>query len=116
MYNERLSTVSGITIPHDMPGVRRSWFVYVIRLDAAIDRDHVLAELDTRGVPTRPYFTPIHTQPFYQDELGFREGMFPITEFVSRSTLALPFHNGLSEEQIAYVVSMLEEVLDEQTK
>ena len=116
MYNERLSTVSGITIPHDMPGVRRSWFVYVIRLDAAIDRDHVLAELDTRGVPTRPYFTPIHTQPFYQDKFGFREGMFPITEFVSRSTLALPFHNGLSEEQIAYVVSMLEEVLDEQTK
>ena len=52
---------------------------------------------------SRPYFPPIHLQPFYQERFGYREGDFPVTERVARSTLALPFHGGLGEDEVAYV-------------
>jgi perosamine synthetase len=111
MYNERLLEIPGILIPYGNPNVRRSWFVYVIRLDPTFSRDKVLAELESRGVPSRPYFPPIHTQPFYMSKFGYRDGDYPITEAISRTTLALPFHNGLSETQVDFVVQTLEEAL-----
>ena len=39
-YDALLGTIDGVTIPAPTaPGDVRSWFVYVVRLDAAIDRD-----------------------------------------------------------------------------
>jgi dTDP-4-amino-4,6-dideoxygalactose transaminase len=33
---------------------RMSWFVYVVRLAADIDRKRVMAALEEQGVPSRP--------------------------------------------------------------
>ncbi len=38
---------------------------------------------------------------------GYKEGDFPITEGVAASTIALPFFNDLTDEQIDYVVEVL---------
>ncbi len=37
--------------------------------------------------------------------------MLPITEDISKRTLALPFHNNLREEEVEEVVSTLERVV-----
>jgi dTDP-4-amino-4,6-dideoxygalactose transaminase len=114
-YNERLKDVDGVQIPYIAPTTTRlSWFVYVIRLTPAIDRNAIMAALEERGIPSRPYFTPIHLQPFYRERFGFREGDFPVTERVARSTLALPFYGNLSESQVAFVCEALSQVLASQ--
>ena len=112
MYNERLKDVDGVHIPYVAPTTTRmSWFVYVIRLASEIDRDAIMAALEERGIPSRPYFTPIHLQPFYRERFGYREGDFPVTESVARSTLALPFSSVMTEEQVGYVCENLVAVL-----
>jgi len=112
-YNERLKDVEGVQIPYIAPTTTRmSWFVYVIRLAPAIDRNAVMAALEERGIPSRPYFTPIHLQPFYRQRFGYREGDFPVTEAVARSTLALPFSSVMTEEQVEYVCKHLMAVLE----
>jgi perosamine synthetase len=112
-YVERLSGTPDITLPWIAPSTTRmSWFVFVIRLAPEIDRDAVVAALAADGVPTRPYFAPIHLQPFYRERFGYREGDFPIAEAVARSTLALPFHNHLTDAEIDYVTEKLIAALD----
>jgi len=112
MYNERLSEVEGVTIPFVAPTTTRmSWFVYVIRLGSNLDRNKVMQELETRGIPSRPYFTPIHLQPFYRRMFGYQEGDFPTAESVAQCTLALPFYGNLEEEQVDYVCGNLSEIL-----
>ena len=109
-YNQKLSTIEEIQIPYISPDTTKmSWFVYVIRLEKSINRDGVIKYLNREGVQCKPYFTPIHLQPFYKDMFGFRKGDFPITEDVSARTIALPFFNNLKEEQIDYVVEKLKE-------
>jgi len=108
MYNERLCEVEGVTIPYVAPETTRmSWFVYVVRLAPEINRNRVMAGLEEQGVPSRPYFTPIHLQKFYRQRFGYREGDFPVTEAVARSTLALPFSSVMTEEQVDYVCGAL---------
>jgi len=108
MYNERLCEVEGVTILYVAPETTRmSWFVYVVRLAPEIVRNRIMADLEERGVPSRPYFTPIHLQKFYRERFGYREGDFPVTEAVARSTLALPFSSVMTEEQVDYVCGAL---------
>ena len=103
--------IDGVTIPAPTaPGDVRSWFVYVVRLDAAIDRNAVMAALQARGVACKPYLPAVHLQPFYRS-LGHRPGEFPIAEAVARSTLALPFHTRLAADDQAYVAACLADVL-----
>jgi len=65
-----------------------------------------------RAIPSRPYFTPIHLQPFYRERFGYREGDFPVTEAVAHSVLALPFSSVMTEEQVEYVCENLVAVLE----
>ena len=112
MYNERLSRLNGLSIPHIAPTTTRmSWFVYVVRLDSGIDRNIVMSRLRDQGIASRPYFTPIHLQPFYVERFGYRPGDFPVTEAVAESTLALPFHSNLQEETIDLVYEGLRQAI-----
>jgi len=112
-YTEKLQELSGVQVPWVSPDVMMSWFVYVIRLEKSYtkeQRDAVLAYLENKGVQCRPYFVPIHLQPFYRQK-GYTEGDFPVTESVGNRTIALPFFNNLSEQDIDTVVTTLQHAL-----
>ena len=112
MYNERLAQIDGVTLPFIAPTTTRlSWFVYVIRLSQGINRDTVMEKLEKRGIPSRPYFTPIHLQPFYRQMFGYQVGDFPVTERVAERVLALPFYGGMEEEKVDYVCVNLRDAI-----
>jgi perosamine synthetase len=115
-YNERLAGVAGVRIPHVAPETTRmSWFVYVVRLEERIDRSALMAALEEDGVPSRPYFVPIHLQPLYRQRLGHGEGDFSVTERIARTTLALPFFTDMAEDQVDYVCDRLAHRLGQHT-
>ena len=113
-YRERLVAHEWVTLPSAAEGADVDWFVYVIRLAPRIDRDRLIGQLAGRGVPGRPYFSPIHLQPFYRERFGFAPGDFPVTERVAAGTLAIPFSSRLTEEQIDQVCAALADAVREQ--
>ncbi len=88
-----------------------SWFVYVVKFDAQIDRDALAKRLEAHGVPVRPYFLPIHLQPYMAERFGWREGDFPVTEDLGRRGMAVPFSGVMTEEQVDYVCQTLRELI-----
>lgn len=112
MYNERLSGIEGLSLPYVAPEVTAmSWFVYVVRLDRNIDRDRVMNYLKNNGVGCRPYFTPIHVQPYMVEMFGYREEDYPHTSDAGRRCMALPFYNNISSDEVQYVAEKLEEAI-----
>jgi perosamine synthetase len=107
MYAERLVGVEGVEAPIAANGAeRRSWFVYVVRLEDEIDRDVTIARLAERGVASKAYLPCIHLFPHLR-EMGYREGQFPVAEAASAHSLALPFFPSLSEAQVDRVCQEL---------
>ncbi|MDI6852067.1 MAG: DegT/DnrJ/EryC1/StrS family aminotransferase [Deltaproteobacteria bacterium] len=107
-YGERLADLELVEVPFISPyTTRMSWFVYVVRLKPPASRERVMSELQKAGIPSRPYFTPIHLQPFYRKEFGYREGDFPVTEYLGNVSLALPFSGVMTETQVDYVCEHL---------
>jgi dTDP-4-amino-4,6-dideoxygalactose transaminase len=111
-YEARLSQIAGVEIPFiESFTTRASWFVYVIRFDKKINRDEMAKRLDARGIPARPYFLPIHLQPYMVEKFGGREGDFPVTEDLGKRGLAIPFSGVMTEEEVDYVCNIIREEL-----
>jgi len=110
-YERALGGQDWLRLPGAGAGEDVDWFVYVVRLDPEIDRNDLIRRLAELGVPSRPYFSPLHLQPFYREAFGFRPGDFPVTERVAASTLALPFSSRLADEDVRYVADALIEAV-----
>lgn len=109
-YNRVLSSVEKVSPLQISPTTTRmSWFVYVVRLAAGISRERIINLLAERGIPARPYFSPIHLQPFYRTQFGFQPGDFPEAEAAGESIIALPFHNNMKTGEIEMVCRALED-------
>jgi perosamine synthetase len=107
-YRERLAEVEGIESPAVAETTSRmSWFVYVVRLLSSAMRDRVMRSLADASIPSRPYFTPIHLQPFYREKFGYGRGDFPVTEQLGDVSLALPFSGIMTEAQVDHVCDAL---------
>lgn len=114
LYHQHLSQIKEINIPYVASWAKISWFVYVIQLKEQYSqkkRDQILKNLRTKGIQCSNYFQPIHLQPIYKKMFGYQGGEFPITESVSKRTIALPFYNNLNENKIKYITKSLKECL-----
>jgi perosamine synthetase len=110
-YRARLGDLEGLDLPHVDVAERRSWFVYVVLMPDGVDRDAVSEELSAQGIATKAYLPCIHLQPYYRERFGFKGGEFPVAERASARSLALPFFNGMAEEQVDRVCGALRDAL-----
>ena len=88
-----------------------SWFVYVVHLAPEFDQNAVARALEGHGIPVRPYFLPIHLQPYMVERFGYQDGDYPVTEDLGRRGLALPFSGVMTEAQVETVCQALRAVL-----
>jgi perosamine synthetase len=112
LYRAALADLEELGLPcPDMDGDQRGWFVFVVQLPDSADRATVIDRLSAGGVQSKPYLPAIHLMRFYEEELGYRSGQFPVCEDVSRRSLALPFFPQASETQVSRVADVLRAAL-----
>jgi len=114
-YQEMLADDDRLIAPVEPAGCDISWFVFVVRLADRFSRqqrDKVLDEMEKRGIQVGNYFPPVHLQPFMVERFGYKLGDFPVTEAVCKSTIALPFYNNLTKDEVAIVCNQLKEALE----
>lgn len=115
-YIDILKSDERIVVPNIPDDCRISWFVFVIRLTdryTEAHRNRLLNMMLERGIQVSNYFPPVYLQPFIAEQYGYRQGDFPVTDFISSRTMALPFYNNLPEESIRFVCDELRHCLDQ---
>lgn len=111
-YQQALSQMPGVeTLPILPYTDRMSWFVYVVRFEPGIDRDRVAVRLEEQGFPARPYFIPIHLQPYLVERFAYQPGDYPVAEDLGQRGLALPFSSVMTQEQVHSVCVALQNSL-----
>jgi dTDP-4-amino-4,6-dideoxygalactose transaminase len=70
-------------------------------------RDRIMRLMANRGVETRAYFyPPVHEQAYFA---GYATRPLPQTERLSRRVITLPFFTTITEEEMDYIVSTLQD-------
>ncbi len=114
-YREMLAAEERLIVPQDASRCETNWFVFVVQLVESCglqQRDRLLQEMERQGIQVSNYFPPVHLQPFIAAQYGHAPGDFPLAESVSRRTIALPFFNRLTQDEVAIVCGVLRAVLD----
>ena len=117
LYHHLLSPLTedapALTLPLlDLPNLRISWFVYVVRLTTDFTpshRDQIIQALEAAGIGCARYFAPIHLQPAYANFPATQP--LPVTEFVASRTIALPFFNRINDSQLRTVSGTLQQAI-----
>ena len=103
-YNRRLADL--ITVPEEGPGRRCVYHTYIIRTP---HRDELQKYLEEKGIETMIHYPiPIHLQACAR-ELGYGPGDFPNAERQAGEILSLPIYPELNEEELQYIVRIIEE-------
>lgn len=80
------------------------YHVFVIRCDK---RDELEKYLNENGIGTvKHYPIPMHLQEAYK-ELGLQQGDLPIAEEISNTVLSIPMYYGMTDEEVGYVIEVL---------
>lgn len=95
-----------IILPYVPEYANPVWHIYGIRCNR---RDSLEKYLNEKGIGTNKHYPiPMHLQECYED-LGLKEGSFPIAEEISKTELSLPMYYGMTEEEIQYVIDSINE-------
>ena len=76
-----------------------------------IDRTALQEYLQGKDIPAMIYYpVPLHLQKAYLDP-RYKEGDFPVTEWLSEKVISLPMHTELDEEQLRHITSSVLEFI-----
>lgn len=93
-----------IILPRTAPGATSVWHQYVVRCD---ERDKLANYLAEKGIGTIIHYPiPPHLAEAYR-YLGHGEGFLPITERLAKTVLSIPMYNGMTDEEIEYVIDAI---------
>ena len=110
-YYERLRRISRLTLPVEKEWAKNVYWMFSVVLDESVslNREEVMAALQTQGIETRPFFYPMHTLPPYQDLT--KEPNFPVAERLAARGINLPTWAGLQKEHVDFVCEALRQIL-----
>jgi dTDP-4-amino-4,6-dideoxygalactose transaminase len=100
-----------LTLPAERKGAESAWHLYPIRLPAGMDRAAVITALHAANIGTSVHFIPVHFHPWYQHNLPYRKGDFPVTEAAYEALISLPIYPLMSDEDVQDVVSAVKGLL-----
>jgi perosamine synthetase len=106
-YNAAFSGIDWLKIPYEEPGVHSVFHLYVLQIDFdAIEktRAEVMKKLASAKIGTQVHYIPVHLQPYYQKNLGYRPGDFPNAETYYSRALSIPLYPKMTDEQVDYVI------------
>lgn len=110
-YARALSGTSGVQLPTEPDWGAHTYQSYVVLLDAALDRDAIIATLRQDGIESTLGTYALHAQPYFSRTLGMRPGDLPGSFRAFRSSLALPLHAGLEQADVDYVAERLQSAI-----
>ena len=87
-----------------------NWHLFQVVLPERITRADFMAQIKDRNIGIGYHYAPIHLFKLYRD-LGFREGMFPVSERVGRQIVSLPMFYAMNEGDVERVCAAMREVL-----
>lgn len=107
-YTARLNNLVSefVKTPVEKEGNYHVYHQYTLRVER---RDELKEFLKDNGIDSMIYYPmPLHLQPVFED-LGYKEGDFPVTEKATAEALSLPMYPELKEEDQQYVIDKIVE-------
>jgi dTDP-4-amino-4,6-dideoxygalactose transaminase len=109
--------VEGISIPFTRFKGHPSYHLFPIlvhpkgKVSPSSLRDKLMDGLRNFKIQTSIHYPPIHLFSLYRKQFGFRKGMLPKTEEVSRREITLPLHPRMDGKDVKWITKKVKEII-----
>jgi UDP-4-amino-4,6-dideoxy-N-acetyl-beta-L-altrosamine transaminase len=108
-YDEAFSALPAVRLPQSTPQerARSGHHLYIAVFDFAAlrtTRTAFMARLAEHGVGSQVHYVPVYHHPYHARRCKIDRAAFPEAERYYRGCLSLPFHPGLTDEEVERVV------------
>jgi dTDP-4-amino-4,6-dideoxygalactose transaminase len=86
------------------------WHLFPIRVPSA-KREEIFNLLREKGIWVQVNYLPAYRHPVFMD-LGFKEGMYPVSDEFYSEEISLPMHVNLSKSDLDIITGTLLEILE----
>ncbi len=113
----QMYTEAFLDLPLDLPiepaGCTNSYHLYLVKTnkDTRINRAGLYDRLKNKGIYCQVHYMPIHTLPFYRNELGYNWGDCPVAEDHYNRVLSIPVYPAMDYRDVEMVISALGEAV-----
>jgi UDP-4-amino-4,6-dideoxy-N-acetyl-beta-L-altrosamine transaminase len=107
VYDKAFRGIGEIDTPRTREYVESSFHLYVVRLSdrrVRSRRAFIFHFLNSRGIYPQVHYIPIYLQPYYRDNLGYKEGLCPRAESYYEEAISLPVYPKMRKREINYVI------------
>lgn len=107
-YQQGLKNLKGFQLPLAKTSYAENiYWVFGLVAETQELCEKTVAQLGKAGIATRPFFWCMHEQPVFQKMGLFKNETYPVAEKIARNGFYLPSGLGLSDADIAEVISTL---------
>jgi dTDP-4-amino-4,6-dideoxygalactose transaminase len=109
-YVNSLSPLAGVSMPQILPGSKSGYHLFTLWIDP-LRRDELLYKLQDAGIGVAVNYRSINLLTAFLKRYAKKRGSYPVAERIGDSTISLPFHAKMADDELAYVVDHVKAIL-----
>jgi UDP-4-amino-4,6-dideoxy-N-acetyl-beta-L-altrosamine transaminase len=113
-YDGSFSDIDYLKIPKKKNIIEHSYHLYPLQIyfdKLKKNKSEFFKKMKESGINLQVHYVPVHLQPFYQKNYGFKQGNFPVAERFYRNELSLPIYPYLSKDDVEMIVNSILEII-----
>lgn len=118
IYRKELQGAPGIFIPFLDAEGPYSYHLFPILIHGETEtrasslRDELMNRLKAGGIQASVHYPPIHLFSLYRKQFGCKDGMFPMTEAMSRRVITLPLHPRMDATDVRRITQKVKKIVE----
>ena len=113
-YNLAFEKISSCITPFEIVKKNAAFHLYVLQIDferIRKSRKKIMEELKKNNIGTQVHYIPVHLQPYYRKEFGYKKGDYPIAENYYEKALSIPLFPKMTDSEIVKVIGEIKKIL-----
>ena len=112
-YNKAFKNIKLLTTPKNLFGSDNCLHLYTVQIqfeELGMSRKSFMEKLMANGIGSQVLYIPVHTQPWYKKNYGYKWGDYPNAENYYSKALSLPLFPKMTDHDVNKVILIVKEI------
>lgn len=113
LYNEKFANDDRFVIPKTGANIKHAYHLYPLQIkfeNIKISKKDFFEKMRENKIGLQVHYIPIHLQPYYKENFGFKEGDYPVAEAFYKREVSIPIYPSLENDDLNYIVRKIKEL------
>lgn len=112
-YDNAFADDERFIIPQVEKNVKHAYHLYPLQIkfdELIISKKEFFEKMRENNIGLQVHYIPVHLQPYYKNNFGFKEGDYPVAEEFYKNEVSIPIYPLLENDDLEYIAKKIKEL------